>query len=86
MELLFLAQIAIPCFRGNLVFAPSERAIPVPVIYRHVEFSRTLETRTGFPRKRGNAIWTANNNSICDSRTPPRRPKVQEYTLFHVQK
>ena len=86
MEQLFLAQIAIPCFRGNLVFISSARAIPVPVIYRDVDFSHTRETKTGFPRKRGNAIWTANDNSICDFRLPPRRPEVQEYILFQVQK
>ena len=41
--------------------------------------------KTGFPRKRGNAIRTANSNAICDFRLPPRRPEVQKHTLFHAQ-
>ena len=86
MELLFLAQIAIPCFRGNLVFISSARAIPVPVIYRDVDFSRALEMKTGFPRRRGNAIRTANNNAICDFRIPSRRPKVQKRHTFPYEK
>ncbi len=49
-------------------------------------FSRPRGHKTGFPRKRGNAIWTANNNAICDVRLPPRRAKVLKDTLLHAQK
>ncbi len=57
---------------------PREGQKPVSVVYRDVGFCSSRGTKTGFPRKRGHAIWIVNNNAICDSRLPPRRPKVQK--------
>ena len=82
MALLFAVQIAFPRFRGNPVLCPRGRQKPVSVIYQDVGSSPPRGHRTGFSRKRGNAIWTANSNAICDFRIPPESAETH---TFHVK-
>ena len=56
LVLLFKVKMAIPRFRGNPVSASRAWENPVSVIYRDVGSSRARGSKTGFPRKRGNAI------------------------------